>query len=265
MKTRTILSILFITIILVGCKKEPEEEENLNKTGTLQFRTVNPRASTGKSTMHFKTTNPSLTGDTTKTVTTSLKLGIGDVWVSQGEVSAGNPNNLEWVRLTSSTNTELKLFEDYTFSPIELPSGTYKSMKITFRNIFYRYNYLVSDTTVKYELLETMGSWTAVCDENDTTWAKTNYFGPNGNHTLNSSDVFELASEGEKIGGFTIEPNKTALVSWRFGAGYTGICYTYLIDENHNLEWDCGIDRMDFECIPDDEDIYMWDFLVEYL
>jgi hypothetical protein len=219
-----------------------------------------------KSAVLLKSTasNPPLTGDTTATITSSFKLTIGDVWVSQGEVKAGNSDNLEWIRLTSFTNTEPKLFEDYLFSAIEIPGGTYQSIKLTFRNVFYRYNYLVSDSSVKYELLETMGSWTDACDENDTTWARTNYFGPDGNHILNDNDVFELVSAGEKIGGFSIESGKTAIVSWRLGAGYTGTCYTYLIDENSNLEWDCGIDRMEFECIPESEYLYMWDFLVEY-
>jgi hypothetical protein len=175
---------------------------------------------------------------------------------------SGQPDNNDWIRLTSFTNTDHKLFEDYSFSKAEVPAGTYKSIKLTFRNIFYRYAQLVSDPAISYELLETMGSWTEPCNENDTTWAKTNYFGFDGNHILNDIGIFELVSEGEKLGGFTIEAGKTAVVSWRLGAGVTEPCISYLIDENANLEWDCGIDRMDFECPP--EAIYMWDFVVEY-
>ncbi len=186
----------------------------------------------------------------------------GDVWVSTGEVKAGQANDMEWIRLTNVTNTDQKLFEDYSFSKIELPAGTYKSIKLTFRNVFYRYAQLVSNPEISYELLETMGSWTSPCDENDTTWARTNYFGFDGNHILNDNGTFELVSEGEKLGGFTIEAGKTAIVSWRLGAGATQPCITYLIDENNNLEWDCGVDRMEFECPPEVE--YMWDFVVEY-
>jgi len=79
---------------------------------------------------------------------------------------------------------------------------------------------------------------------------------------LQSSSLFELASSGEKIGGFNIEADKTAIVTWRLGAGVNTPCTTYLIDENNNLEWDCGTDRMEFECPPEVE--YMWDFVVEY-
>lgn len=263
MKALNFFSLFACSLILfAGCNKD---DEPAKKTGFLQFQTLNPMASVQKLATPIKslTDNPPLTGPTTTTITTSFKLTIGDVWVSQGKVAAGASDNLEWVRLTSFTNTEPKLFEDYSFSAQEIPEGTYQSIKITFRNVFYRYNYLVSDPSVRYELLETMGSWTDLCDENDTTWARTNYFGPDGNHILNN-DVFELVSEGEKIGGFSIEAGRTAVVSWRLGAGYTGICYTYLIDENANLTWDCGIDRMDFECIPASEYMYMWDFLIEY-
>lgn len=212
--------------------------------------------------MKSEATNPALIGDTTETYMTSIKFYIGDVWISQDEVKAGDPDELEWIRLTSYTNTENKLFEDYSFSAVEIPAGTYQSIKITFRNVFYRYTQLISDPTITYELLETMGSWTDPCNENDTTWARTNYFGSDGNHIMNDGDVFELVSEGEKLGGFSIEPSKTAVVSWRLGAGATEPCVNYLIDENGNRQWDCGIDYIEDECPPEME--YMWDFVVEY-
>lgn len=259
---------MVIVVVMVSCKKDDDTDDNtdVKKTGILKFKTLNPMTSGQKSSVLLKSTesNPPLTGDTTKTYPTGLNFCIGDVWVSQGEVKAGEPDNLEWIRLTSITNTDIKPFEDYSFAAKEIPVGNYNSIKITFRNIFYRPLQLVSDPSVNYELLETMGSWTSPCDENDTTWAPTNYFGPDGNHRLNDSDLFELASSGEKIGGFNIEADKAATVSWRLGAGYTGICYTYLIDDNHNLEWDCGIDHMEFECVPEEEYMYMWDFVVEY-
>ncbi len=267
MKTKTLFSLLFIALILIaGCTEESSTEVE-EKDGLLEFKTLNPMASMQKSTPFIKSTtsNPPLTGPITKTITTSFNLAIGDVWVSQEEVIAGTTDDLEWIRLTSSTNTELKLFEDYSFLAVEIPAGTYRSIKITFRNIFYRYCYLVSDPSIKYNLLESMRGWTDACDANDTTWAKTNYFSQDGNHSLNDNNVFELVSEGEKLGGFSIEAGKTAVVSWRLGADYTGTCYTYLIDENSNLKWDCGVDRMDFECVPDEEDIYMWDFVVKYI
>jgi hypothetical protein len=268
MKPKLIVNILVCTFFLfAGCNDDSVTEpvnEDETQTGTLQFKTLNPMAGLLKSELdqNSVTSNPPLTGPTTITETTSLLLGIGDVWVSQEEVKVGEPDDLEWIKLTGTTNTELKLFEDYSFAAVDVPEGTYKSIKIIFRNVFYRYAKLVSDPSVTYELLETMGSYSAPCDENDLAWARTNYFGPDGNHGLDGNNLFEMVSEVEKIGGFTLEAGQTAVLSWRLWAGATEPCTTFLIDENDNLQWDCGVDRMDFDCPPDVE--YMWDFVIEY-
>jgi len=264
MKTKTVFCVMFAAlIIIVGCSIDNEEDNEIN--GLLQFRTLNPWATSiqkNAGVLKFMASNPALVGDTTVTYMTSLNLCIGDVWVSQGEVKAGDPDTLEWIGLTNVTNRELKLFEDYVFNEVELPVGTYKSIKMSLKNIFYRHTELVSDPTVKYELLETMGSSFDSCDENDTTWAKTSYFGPGGCHKLTDDDVFEVVAPGETIGGFSIETGKTAIVSWRLGAGVTEPCINYLFDLNGNREWDCGIDDLEDECPPEMED--MWDFVVEY-
>lgn len=265
MKTRRIFYFLCTFIIIAGCSKEKEGDvADVKKTGVLKFKTLNPFTSGKSSTMDLKSilSNPPLVGDTTVTLNTSMKACVGDIWVSQGEVKAGNPDNLEWIRLTNVTNHDLKLFEDYSFSPKELPTGIYKSIKISLKNIWYRYTELVSDPSIKYELLETMGSSFAPCDENDTSWVKPNYFSTDGNHKLNNEGIFELVAPGEKVGGFSIEVGKTAIVNWRLGAGVTEPCINYLIDVNGNRVWDCGEDYIEYECPPEME--YMFDFVVEY-
>ena len=274
MKTTFILLFIsFISLLLISC-------ESLKGTGTLKLKTFNPLSSQ-QSVKQLNVTenqpsylqevyktidgdnNPPLANHSTSAITSSLMFCVGDIWVSKDEVKAGNPDNLEWVRLTATTNRNHKLFENYVFSSVEIPTGNYKSIKLTFRNVFYRHLQLLSDPAVSYDLLETMGSWTDGCDPNDTTWVKPNYFGPGGNHKLNdNTQKFELVSEGEKLGGFTIEDGKTAFVTWRLGAGATEPCTTLLIDENDNHQWDCGTDRMNFECPPSNK--YMWDFVVEY-
>jgi hypothetical protein len=157
----------------------------------------------------------------------------------------------------------MKLFEEYSFPAKEIPTGEYKSIKISFRNIFYRQLKLASDTKVIYELLETMGSSTDPCNPNDTTWARTNYFLQGGNHYLNSSGVFQLASDGEKIAGFKIGAGKITSITWRLGAGSTDICTISLIDKNGNRVWDCGVDDVEIECPPTVK--YMWDFQIAYI
>ena len=82
----------------------------------------------------------------------------------------------------------------------------------------------------------------------------------NGNHQLNSNGNFELAAPGEKIGGFSVKAYKKISLSWRLFAGVTDPCVNYLIDQNNNLEWDCGIDRVEEECPTELE--FMGDFVV---
>lgn len=247
---------LCFAVVLSGCKDDDPVENN---KGILQLKAVN--------TIEFKTkkegkTNPILLGDTTETQTTSFMVCIGDIWVSKGEVKNGGVDDMEWISLTGTTNLDIKRFEEYNFAAVEIDAGEYKSIKVSIRNLFYRYAQLSSDPSVVYELMETNGSWTDPCDPNDTSWSKTNYFGPDGLHYLKDDNTFELVQPKEKIAGFTIQPNRKAIVSWRLGAGKTEPCITYLIDENGNRKWDCGIDRMDFKCPPDVDS--MFDFLVEY-
>ena len=88
-------SLLFVVIILAGCSEdsvvEPEES-----TGSLEFNTLNPWSSGQQSSLLLPSmiANPPLIGDTTITETTSLKLCIGDVWVSQEEAEEGQTDNL---------------------------------------------------------------------------------------------------------------------------------------------------------------------------
>ncbi len=264
MKTKAILFLLGTVFFMAGCSKESDEPADVQNTGVLKFKTLNPLSSTKGSSRFLKsvTVNPPLTGDTTVTINTSMKVCIGDIWVSQGEVKAGNPDNLEWIKITEGTNHELKLFEDYTFTPKELVPGTYKSIKISLKNIWYRHNELVSDPNIKYELLETMGSSFDPCDENDTSWVKPNYFSADGNHNLNDEGIFELVAPGEKVGGFSVEKAKTTILTWRLGAGVTEPCINYLIDANGNLAWNCGVDYLEIECPPEME--YMFDFVAGY-
>jgi len=263
-------NILFLSVLLAAsglfysCEQETTSGET-GETGTIEFKCINPFAemqSPSQEAVRAAFENPPLTGPVTTTYMTSLRVIIGDVWVARDEVKVGQKDNLEWIRLTTATNREMKLFEEYVFPPKELPVGEYKSIKISLKNIFYRQVRLVSDPQVSYELLETMGSWTDPCNVADTSWAATNYFSTDGNHILNDKGRFEMASEGEKISSLTIMENKKATIFWRLGAGASAHCINYLIDENNNRQWDCGVDRLEEECPSDMK--YMWDFLVEY-
>lgn len=246
-------------LALLACKKESPQ-------ATVQMKCYNPMANyslkSSCSPGELKS-NPALTGDTTETIMTSLKFAIVDVWVSQDIVKAGEKDNLTWVKLTKETNGERKLFEDYVFPEVEIPAGTYNSIKIIFKNTFYRHVKLVSDPTVFYELFETMGSSKAPCSTDDESYAKTNYFSIGGLYYVDDNDTFYMQNENEKVAGFTVNSDKKATITWRLGAGSTGTCKNYLIDENKNRVFDCGIDKIKIECDSTVSE-YMWDFLVTY-
>lgn len=255
--------LLSAAILFTACEKE---NNDLSKKALLEFKCYNPLVSDLKSTQGKKLTqdNPDLLGDTTEVDMISIKWTIGDVWVSQGEVQEGDEDKLEWIRLTDETNTTMKLFEEYSFPAKEIPAGEYKSVKITFRNVFYRQVKAVSDPFPVYYLLETMGSREDACDPDDTSWARTNYFSTGGNFYLDENDKFKSANPNEKVGGFTLEEGKKANLYWRLGAGATEKCRFFLIDKNGNRQWDCGIDKLDVE-VPENFVEAMWDFVVEYV
>lgn len=262
------LQIFIIASILAICCTCSKDGGGV---GTIQFRMVNPVVPKSQSNLQKALSNPQinslqapyvnpdLTGDVTQTTMITLKFCVGDVWVSTGEVKVGGTDNLTWVRLTSVTNQDLKYFEEYTFPPVEIPAGTYRSIKITFKNRCYRVVTLNSNPTVKYELLETMGSSFAPCNENDESWVAPNYFTEQGNHKL-VGGVFQVDNGGEKLRGFTVESGKTVTLSWRLGAGSTESCTNALLDLNKNRRWDCGTDDITITCPPSVE--YMWDFVV---
>lgn len=257
---------LAITISVICCTCSKDR----GGVGTIQFRMVNPVVPKSQSNLQKALSNPQinslqapyvnpdLTGDVTQTTMVTLKFCVGDVWVSTGEVKAGGTDDLTWVRLTTTTNQELKNFEDYTFPPVEIPAGTYKSIKITLKNRLYRVVRLNSNPTVKYELLETMGSSQAPCNDNDESWVAPNYFTEAGNHKL-SGGVFVVDNSGEKLRGFKMESGKTVTLSWRLGAGSTESCTNSLLDLNKNRRWDCGTDDIQISCPPSVQ--FMWDFV----
>ncbi len=254
--------ILVALLFSLSCRKD---EQNNPETGLLTFKTYNPFFNDGAKGMDgIKRLlyNPPLLGDTTETETTELLICFIDVWVSQEEVKTGVKDTFNWVKISSVSNMDHKFFHKYAFHDVEIPAGEYKSIKIHVKNIFWRYAQLIADPTIAYELFETMGIASDSCDVNDST-TKYNYFGPMGNHSLDTiTNSFGLPMPGEKVDGFIIEPGKKAVVTWRLGAGVDKKCITYLVDKNNNLEWDCGIDDMHIWCPP--EVIYMWDFVVEY-
>ncbi|MBN1926934.1 MAG: hypothetical protein JW798_13970 [Prolixibacteraceae bacterium] len=241
--------ILCLSSLLLNCDKD-------EKTGTLEVQCINlldaPK-STSMECIGSEVENP--------WVTDNLKFTILDIYVSQGVVEEGNPDNLTWYKI--GENTELKFWNEYSFTADNLPVGEYKSMKANFRNIMYRYAYLQSDPSVRFEGMENMLGWGQSCSED--AYVPTNYFSEGGNHILGPDENFMVINKNEKFDLFTIEEGQIANVYWilgQEGADTLDPCTFTWIDANLNGIWDCELDTLDFQC-PEGWHS-MFDFIVEY-
>lgn len=245
---RVFFIIIPLAFILLNCDKD-------EKTSTLVVECVNyldasKSASLGCNGLEVE--NP--------WVTDNMKFTIYDIYVSQEVVKEGKSDNLTWYKI--GENTELKYWNEYSFTANNLPVGEYKSLKVNFRNILYRYAYLLSDPSIRFEGTETMDSWTLPCDEEREI--PTNYFSEGGNHVLDNGS-FVVANSNEKISLFTLEEGSVTKLYWILGqedADMLEPCTFTWFDENGNGIWDCGIDWLDTKC-PEGWHS-MFDFIVEY-
>ncbi len=253
MKTnQVVFSLLIASLMLVSCEKEND------KTGKLIFKGVKtvPNQET------LKSSRMSIKASPTVMVTDNMKATIMELWVSQGVVEVGKPDDLKWFKI--GENNTMKFIDEYQFTVDDLPVGVYRSIKMTLKNIWYRYAYPLSDPTQKIEMKQTMGSDSDPCDDEDKV-VPTNYFSYGGNHNL-VGGVFKVVSEGEKVGGFEIKEGKITTVYMKLnGAGGDGIapCTFDWLDVNSNGVWDCGVDQLEnFDCPPEVQT--MFDFIIEY-
>lgn len=255
MKTKTTLLLLLpILFILAGCSKEDKD-----KTGKLVFKTIKelPTKQVAAKAPFLK--NIGSAADVYVMHTLNMKATITEIHVSQGEVKAGNANNLRWFKI--GENNQLKYFDEYTFEVDNLPVGVYQSIQMGLGNIWYRVAAHQSDLNNIIEMKETMGN--NDCNDNETVIM--DYFSNDGNHIIENG-VFKLVSSGEKVGGFEIREGKITTVYLKLGGDsdvpITACTFEWL-DNNNNGIWDCGIDRADnFECPPEVD--VMFGFIVEY-
>lgn len=230
--------------------------------GTLQINIQNSLKENSMNSVlkqKIQTSNPALVGDTTLTDIVSLKVCIGDIWISKDEVVAGTIDNLNWVKLTNHTNYEWKYFENYQFEPVLIEAGTYKSIKITSKNLFFRQCLLQNNSSIAYEISDTQSSDLSPCNLTDTTWAQPIFISLNGNFTLNSG-VFQLVSRNQKINQFNVNPGQITGLKWSFGDESTLPCTLKIIDKNSNNIWDCGTDSKKIECSDNAFEMFNFEF-----
>ena len=265
MKTKLSISLLlFAALIVISCKDNGTESES--QTGKIVFTGVKTLPSQSSTATNLPNDKLLLreTSNLYKMHTTDLLLTVREVWVSTGTITPGSPDNLTWIKI--GENTQQKSFSDYTFTADNIAAGTYKSIKIIFKNVFYRTAVYQSDHNSSVSMRETMNSYLAPCTD-DNALAPVNYFCSSGCYYL-INNQFTLQNPNENIPGFEIRKGKTTRLYWKMGDERPYDPYSFIfdwIDENNNGVWDCGVDRMDnFLCLVSPPIESMWKIIPVY-
>ncbi len=265
MKTKlSICLFLFAAIIIFSCKDNGTESES--QTGKIIFAGVKtlPSQSSAASSIPNDIMLSKKFSNIYKMHTTDLLLTVREIWVSKGTITPGGADNLTWIKI--GENTQQKLFSDYTFTAENLSAGVYNSVKIIFKNVFYRTAVYQSDHNSSVTMKETMSSYLGSCTD-DNALANVNYFCSSGCYYL-INNKFTLQNPNENIPGFEIRAGKTTRLYWKMGDERSFDPYSFVfdwIDENNNGVWDCGVDRMDnFTCLITPPIESMWKIIPVY-
>lgn len=181
----------------------------------------------------------------TRMHTLDLMVNVRDIWVSPDSLVDGGNDNQKWYRIYEG-NT-MQSWAGLKGPEVQLPAGTYHSIKIVFNNVFYRKACFASDTTKIWLMKETMGSWTDACDDT-LAIAPTNYMDKKGLFYMNDKGKLILSQPKERFGSFDIKNGRMTNLYWKLGDERNISPYLFWFDwfdENGNGLWDCGTDRMD--------------------
>lgn len=236
-KISLILSITFAVLILFNaCKKDDDDNnDNTNPTGNLQMQfSWYPSKGDNK-------------GDTNTCDLIDIKSTLLSMAVSTEAIDTGQTDDLVWTTIyTASTSL---YFTERTAPVVNLPVGSYKSIKIIQKNtIIWK---CIHDSTT-YEFT----------DFNNTAYGPddiipTNYFYNGGSYYTDSLGYFHYGNL-ESVGSFDITENNTTNLNWRMN-----IIHLDWIDVNSNGLWDTGTDKLDNWQLPPGVTT-MFDFIVTY-
>lgn len=249
MSPKKVLYLFLISIIiLISCKDEVTDSNT--QTGSLVLSAVKelPTQLLLNSKTATDEKNRSTDGITVGMI--SIKLTITGIYVSQGTVVDGGTNDLTWHQI--GTNSEMKLFEDYSFSADNLPAGRYNSLKMTYTGDFYRQMVRLDDPSQTFLALDG-----PIGDDG------VNYFSANGSHRLEGNH-FVLESSGERVTGFDIRAGEVTQLYWKLGderPWNSSRCTYEWDDTNNNGTWDDGVDALnEISCDANS----MWIFVTVY-
>ena len=211
MKKRSMAVIMVMIIIItfiLSCSEKttgPVVTDPEVNIGTLEFRmTVWNTYQEGKSTNPYsKQTNFKEDPPVNTCEIIDIRNILYRFQVADGEIVAGEPDNLEWITIYESSEELLNSEKDFV---IDLPPGSYRALKLLQSNLMY---WVVTYEDNVYELPSLNNS------DLEPDAQIQNIFGEDGLYELDDEANFYLYHDGEKLGTFDIIAGKTTKVTLR--------------------------------------------------
>jgi hypothetical protein len=208
---------LAVFIMISGCKKKDDGVDNTPSTGNLQ--------------VHFSwyTAKGGDKADTNSCDIVDIKNTLLSIAVSTQDITVGKADDLAWTTVYTASSPEY--FTDRTAPVVNLPTGTYKSIKIVQKN------------TVIWQCTFNSGTYEFE-SYNNTNYGPddeipANYFYNGGSYYLDTIGHFQYGN-AESVGSFQIESNKTTSLNWRMN-----LIHLDWIDVDSNGVWTSGVDKLD--------------------
>ncbi|MDD3716191.1 MAG: hypothetical protein PHT46_03700 [Candidatus Marinimicrobia bacterium] len=246
-KSRPVIFVLAI-FLLFSC-----DLFNSGDTGMLVFKGVQnlPPQITAK---RSELSTVLIPGENTHTMySRDMKFNVYEIYISEELVDTGLSDLFQWYKI--GENNGLKSVHEYEMQADDLPPGTYKSLKIIFRNEVLRYAVYINDTANVVLMPSSLGE----SDSGDSSFV-INYFSAKGSF-MHSDAGFELMSSGENIQGFRINAGRTTTLYWMGGspdATWSDFTFTWH-DMDEDSLWSPGVDFVNNFEGP--EGVPMWTFM----
>jgi hypothetical protein len=236
MKKEGIILGLAALLFLTGCKKDDDENGFL----TVKMSSWNNYMNSSKTTLATKEN-----GDTITLDIVDMKKFRFDLKVTTDEITAGVPDDFDWISIYESNQTLLDSERDFQF---ELPVGNYRGIGIMQGN---QHHWVCNYDGDVIEIPSLNN------DELSDEAIIYDIFGENGLFVLDENDLLEAASNNEKLGTFEILPGKNTSVTIRMN-----LATLDWYDNDGDGQWSEGDDIGNWT-LPEGVTT-MADFIVEY-
>lgn len=235
--TKLIFLFLFSAIFLFSaCKKDDDDnDDNTNPTGNLNVQ------------FSWYSSKGGDKSDTNYCDIVDIKNTVLSIGVSTETIDTGQADDMTWTTIYTASSP--LYFTERTAPVVNLPVGTYKSIKIVQKNTVI-WKCIHDSDTYEFESYNNTAY-------NPDDVIPANYFYNGGGYYTDSLGHFQYGN-AESVGSFDITENGTTNLNWRIN-----LIHLNWIDVDSNGVWTTGIDNLDnWETPPGITT--MFDFIVTY-